>query len=101
MLSPRISVIVAIDTEGNCYMSLCQINTDHNVMLMFLTRLAILLTSERPGWRSDTVVLLDGASYHKQPDLRESVLSMGINVVISAPYSFTAASIEYWITYFK
>ena len=45
-LSHRVNMIAAIDTDGNLYMSLTQFNTDSDVMLMFLSRLATILTNE-------------------------------------------------------
>ena len=39
-LDPRINMIAALDTDGRVYMSLTQFNTDGDVMLMFLSRLA-------------------------------------------------------------
>ena len=34
---PRISVIAAVDTEGDVYVSLTQVNTDTPIMKMYLT----------------------------------------------------------------
>ena len=35
-MSQRVNMIAAIDTEGNAYVSLTQVNTDANVMILFL-----------------------------------------------------------------
>ena len=43
-LSFRVNMIAALDTEGKAYISLTQFNTDTDVMLMFLSRLATVLT---------------------------------------------------------
>ena len=58
-------MIAAIDTEGQLYLSLTQFNTDSDVMLMFMSRLAVLLSEERSDWRQDTYWLLDNAPYHR------------------------------------
>ena len=63
-ITPRISFIAALDTEGNIYLSLTQINTDTKVMKLYLFHLIDLLNTERPGWTEDTVLLLDNAKYH-------------------------------------
>ena len=39
-LDPRVNMIAALDTDGKVYISLTQFNTDSDVMLMFLSRLA-------------------------------------------------------------
>jgi len=61
-------MIAAIDTKGEVFVSLTQANTDTNVMLMFLSRLATRLTQLQPNWRDNTVILLDGASYHRSQE---------------------------------
>ena len=45
-------------------------------MLVFLQHLVKVLDEERPGWRSDTVVLLDGARYHTGAEIREYIHKM-------------------------
>ena len=39
-ISYKVNVISAVDTEGNVYLSLTQFNTDSNVMMTFMSRLA-------------------------------------------------------------
>ena len=70
-ISYRISMIAALDTQGCIYYSLTQANTDQNVMMIFLIHLVNLLDLERPSWRDDTVLLLDGARYHTGSRVRE------------------------------
>jgi hypothetical protein len=40
VISPRISLISAIDNRGECYFSMTQVNTDHEIKSMFLFYLA-------------------------------------------------------------
>ena len=63
-ITPRISFIAAIDTEGSCYISLTQTSVDTDFIILYLTNLAIKLDMERPNWREDSVILLDGARPH-------------------------------------
>ena len=42
-LSAKVNMLVALDTEGKVYAALTQINTDSNVMISFLARLATIL----------------------------------------------------------
>ena len=64
-MSPRISVIVALDNFGEVFMCLSQDNTDAQNMILFLHHLIIMLDFKNPLWRNHTVFQLDGASYHK------------------------------------
>ena len=93
-ISYRISLIAALDTAGCIYYSLTQANTDQNVMLVFLMHLVGQLDLERPSWREDTVLLLDGARYHTGSAVREYLRKLELQVIWSAPYSYSTAPIE-------
>ena len=72
-VTPRLSLIAALDIEGRVYFSLTQDNTDQNVMLVFLRHLILTLDEERPNWRGDTIILLDGARYHTGEKIRDYI----------------------------
>ena len=55
-MRPRLSLIVAVDTEGNIYWAMMQTNTNEQTMKLFLSHLFTLLDFERPEWRKDTIV---------------------------------------------
>ena len=93
-VSPRISLIAAVDTEGDVYLSMTQVNTDVNVMKLYLSKLAMQLDFDRPGWRSDTVFLLDGASYHISPDVQWHLSRLKIPVIYTGPYSYQSCPAE-------
>ena len=63
-------------------------------MMVFLRHLIMQLDNERPGWRADTIILLDGARYHTCEDIREYLHKMQLQVIWSAPYSYSTAPIE-------
>jgi len=67
----RLSLIAALDTEGRIYYSLTQVNTDQNIVLIFLIHLMEQLDLDHPSWRDDTVILMDGARYHTGTEVRE------------------------------
>ena len=64
-VSPRISMIVGLATTGEVYCSLTQVNTDENVVMQFVGRLATQLAKEDSEYRKNTVILMDNASYHR------------------------------------
>ena len=43
-VTPRLSLLVAIDDHGSMYMSMTQVNTDHDVFQLFVSHLADRLT---------------------------------------------------------
>ena len=100
-LIPKVNMIVAMDTVGHVYASLTQVNTDTAVMVSFISRLATVLTREDANWRRDSVLVLDGAKYHKTPDVRLLLRRLGINHIISGPYAYDSAPCELFFSYFK
>ena len=94
MVTPRLALIAAIDTDGRIWYSLNQANTNSSIMLLFLTNLCDKLDRETPNWRKNTVILLDGARYHTSDETRLFLKKLKVKVIYSAPYSYTAASIE-------
>ena len=69
-ISTRLALIAALDSDGNIWFSLTHATTDSEVMTAFLYHLCMQLDLELPGWREDSVVLLDGAKYHTSIDTR-------------------------------
>ena len=63
-VSPRISLLVALDTDGRIWCALTQANTDADVMTLFLRYLGRQLDLETPGWQEDSTILLDNARWH-------------------------------------
>ena len=100
-ISFRVNMIAALDTEGQIYVSLTQFNTDTDVMLLFLSRLALVLSNESSDWRSNTVILLDGATYHRAEETRKHMIALGLEVMFTAPYSYESSPIELFFAYFK
>ena len=93
-ISPRLSVIAAIDTEGHVWFALTQANTDSNVLLTFLRHLIQIMAEQLPGFEKETVFLLDGARYHTSPEMRHYYEQLGVQVMFTAPYSYTTSPIE-------
>ena len=93
-ISYRISMIAALDTEGCIYYSLTQANTDSDVMMIFLQYLVNQLDLDRPSWRDETILLLDGAKYHTGSQVREYMRKLDLQIIWSGPYSYSTAPIE-------
>ena len=75
-VTPRLSLITALDTDGRVYFALTQANTDQHVMLTFLRHLVMKLDEEQPDWLGETIILLDGARYHTGEEIREYIRKM-------------------------
>ena len=101
VVSPRCSIIAAIDTCGNLYASVSQVNTNKDTFQMFLSHLAAKLDSESPEWRANTFIVVDGAPYHKCPATIALVKSLGMSCLIAGPYAFEAMPVETLFSFVK
>ena len=77
-VSPRVSMIAAIDTDGRCWFTLSHANTESNMMALFLYHLTKILDQETPGWQEDTIFLWDNASYHSSDETKATVARLGL-----------------------
>jgi transposase len=67
----------------------------------FLSRLTAVLSKEDASWKSNSILVLDGASYHRTKEVRVLLKRLGVNFIISSPYSYDSAPIELLFSYFK
>ena len=100
-LTQKVNMIVAIDTQGKVYAALTQVNTDSDVMVSFLSRLVTVLKAEDRDWLHNTILLTDCAKYHKSAATRKMFKQIGASFIISSPYSYDAAPVELYFSYFK
>ena len=63
-------------------------------MRVFLQWLARQLDSERKNWRSNTVIQLDGASYHLSQETKGTLEQLGMSAIYSGPQSYDCAPTE-------
>ena len=74
-LKQKLNMIAAVSNRGQCWLALTYVNTSEDVFQLFVTHLADVLTrSQNPGWREETVLLLDGATYHRSKSTRKFLL---------------------------
>ena len=93
-VAPRISVIAALDTNGRIYCALTQATTTSDVMTTFLRYLKRQLDWETPGWEDSTTILLDNASWHTNPLMKQRLARMQLPVCYTGPYGYSASPIE-------
>ena len=90
-----------MDTEGDVYVSLTQVNTDTPIMKMYLSRLSMELDADRPDWRMNTVVLMDGASYHVNDEIVSHLSHLKMPVIFTGPRSYDASPCELLFAHLK
>ena len=61
---------------------------------LFLTHLLFQLDRERPGWRSNTMLVFDNASYHTNSNVQDYMVRNNINYLYTGPRSYDFNAIE-------
>ena len=89
LISPRLAVLAALDTDGRGFYALTQANTDSDVFMMFMSCLCRKLDSELVDWKDNTVLLLDNARYHVSEECVLFLRRLGVQVMLSGPYSYS------------
>ena len=70
-IHPRVSMITALTSNGQIYVALTLVNTDSDIIMLFMSHLIKMLAKDDPAFRDKTVFLLDGAAYHKSRETRK------------------------------
>ena len=94
-------MMVALDSDGDIFYSLTQINTDHLVKMLLLTELCKQLDQDRSDWRDSTVMMMDNAPYNKTSEILDHIKYLRIPMVFTGPYSYDASPVESFFGYFK
>ena len=76
-------------------------NTDHKTFCLFISKLAARLSADDKSWRDNTLLLIDGARYQTARESIRHMKALGFNIVVSAPYSFASAPVEYAFAFLK
>ena len=100
-VSPRLSLLAAIDTDGRVFMALSTSNTTSEVVCLFVSQLVELLEEEVPTFRANTVLQFDGATYHRSAETRNYLANVGVKTIISGPYGYEIAPIEMFFARMK
>ena len=70
-------------------------------MMQFLGRLSQQLEKEDANYKHNTVILMDNASYHRSEHTRAYCDRLGLQLMLSAPYSYAGSPVELFFAYFK
>ena len=88
MVRPRITLIAAVDSHGNKYLSLLQANSNSEIMAIYLENLVEILDSENKDWRKETVIFWDNAPYHSSVKTKEVLKRLKVPLMYLGPYGY-------------
>ena len=100
-ISPSLSMITALDTDGVVYFSLSHASTDQDTFMLFLRHLVARLDRDTPGWQESSYIVMDNAPYHAGQEIRSYMRKMQVPFMYSGPYSYQAAAIETLFAHLK
>jgi hypothetical protein len=94
MIRPSISAIAAIDSNGHVYLSLTQSNSNSRMMGVYLRHLSSKLDRDRPGWRTNSVIIVDNASYHYSTATLRICRELQLPLMFTGPFSYAVSPVE-------
>ena len=100
-ISPSLSMIAALDTDGKIFFSLGHAVTEQDTFMLFLRHLVMELDKDSPGWQENSLLLMDNAPYHTGEEIRDYMLKMQLPVMYTAPYSYSSSPIETLFAHLK
>ena len=93
--------MAAIDNYGDAYLSLLQANNNQYTWSEFVRELVKKLDVERPNWRDDTILLVDGAKMHTTELVQSIYQKLKVPIIVASPYSYNIMATEKWHALFK
>ena len=100
-MQPRISMITAVSSFGDIYVSLTQSNSNQSMMSLFMEHLVAKLHKESSNWRKNTIVTWDGAPYHRSKETKKMLQRLEIPIMQMGPYSYDVAPCELFFAAFS
>ena len=91
---PRVTMLTAIVSDANVYISLAQTNSNKRVFVMFLRYLVLKLDKKDPDWKKKSVIIMDGAAYHTADATFQFMRKLALPVMVFGPYSYSASICE-------
>ena len=91
---------VSPDTTRSVVDSTVGLEAEHRQISVLLcdlvnwTSLSRQLDGEDPDWRDNTILVLDGAAYHRGTEARKALAALRIPTMIAGPYGYDAAPAE-------
>ena len=100
-ITPRLTMIAALSSDGRIVMSLLQANSNEETFCLFLSHFARTLEAEDKNFRAKTCFQIDNARYHTTSGVIAHLEALGLRFIRSGPYSYNASPIERFFGYFK
>jgi hypothetical protein len=98
---PRISMVVALDSEGGVKITLLQANSNSSVMELFFSNFIRMMDDRNRYWRKHHIILMDNAPYHTSNSMMEFYQVHDLPIMFTGPHSYSASPVELYFAAFK
>jgi transposase len=95
------SVIGAATSTGEFYFTVNQGKNNSETFNLFLLKLVKLLDQQNTFWRSDSILMIDNAPYHKSRLSLYTYDQLRLPVMFLGPYQFNMAPVENVFSFIK
>jgi transposase len=96
-----VNIIAAIGSSGERMYSINKGKTNAITFLLFIVKLLSSLDQEDSNWRSNSLLLIDNAPYHRSKSVRNFLISNNVPVLFLGPYQFNMAPVEKFFSFIK
>lgn len=96
-----LNIIAGISNFGDLFYTINKGKNNSQTFLLFMLKLCEHLNFRDKNWRSNSLILLDNAGYHKGSDIRFKLNKIKIPLMYLGPYHFRMAPIEMFFSFMK
>ena len=81
-----LSIIAAVTSEGRFMFTINSGKNNSNTFMLFLIKLSNYLDSVNGKWRSNTIIMIDNAPYHRSKLMMEKYELLKMPLMFLGPY---------------
>ena len=70
-------------------------------MELFYGSFIKMMDKKKPGWRKDTVIMMDNAPYHTSSTMMAFYEEHQLPILFTGPHSYAALPVELYFAHFK
>jgi hypothetical protein len=90
----NITLTCAITYEGDVFYNILKYSNNEYTFAAFMRMLVRQLDKSHPGWRENTVILMDNVGFHKTDVVKDALVELKVPVLYCAPGSYDAIPCE-------
>ena len=81
-----LSIIAAVSSNGDFMYTINSGKNNSSTFMLFLIKLSNYLDSIRPNWRSNTILMVDNAPYHRSKLIMSKYEQLKVPILFLGPY---------------